>query len=105
MYLTFNEYQVRGGQLDNTAFLIKEKHCERLLNCWTQDRIQIVDEAIKDLMFEMVQTERRDVKTFSNDGLSVTYNKTTDDELYDLAVQYLPRNLICLGVELDDTII
>lgn len=100
MFLTFEEYKTKGGSLDITAFSTKIKKAEYLLNDWTFNRIkkesQYID-MVKDLLFEMVNNlgDGQEVTSFSNDGVSVTFSGVTEEQsLYDLAVTYLPIELI-----------
>ena len=105
MYLTYQEYKTRGGSLDEAAFNRKEKKAEYLLNYWTFDRLQSGlgdnDQVVKDLMFEMVEmiNDGQQVTSFSNDGISVSLSdKTEEQEMYDLAVAWLPAELVYIGV-------
>lgn len=100
MYLTFEEYQAKGGQLEQTAFLRKEKKARKLLDYWTRNRITEPDEDIKDLMFEMIESlsDGQRVTGFSNDGVSVTLADVTEEqELYKMVVAWLPHELVTIG--------
>ena len=105
MYLTFDEYIIKGGQLDEAAFTRKEKKAEYLLDYWTFDRLKSGlgdnEQVVKDLMYEMVETmsDGQQVTSFSNDGVSVTLSdKTEEQQLYDMAVAWLPAELVHIGV-------
>ena len=105
MYLTFEEYKTRGGSLDEAAFTRKETKARRLLDYWTFDRLKgglgDNEQVVKDLMFEMVETmtDGQQVTSFSNDGVSVTLSdKTEEQQLYDMAVAWLPAELVYIGV-------
>lgn len=105
MYLTFDEYIIKGGQLDEAAFTLKEKKAEYLLNYWTFDRLKSGlgdnEQIVKDLVYEMVETmsDGQQVTSFSNDGVSVTLSdKTEEQQLYDMAVAWLPAELVHIGV-------
>ena len=100
MLLTFEEYKAKGGNLDVTAFTPKIKKSEYLLNYWTMNRITADNpyiEQVKDLLFEMVNNlgDGQEVTSFSNDGVSVSFSDVTEEQtLYDLAVAYLPVELV-----------
>ena len=105
MYLTYQEYKTRGGSLDEAAFNRKEKKAEYLLDYWTFDRLKSGlgdnEQVVKDLMFEMVEmiNDGQQVTSFSNDGVSVSLSdKTEEQEMYDLAVAWLPAELVYIGV-------
>lgn len=111
MYLTFEEYKIRGGALDEAAFNRKEAKARRLLDYWTFDRLKSGlgdnEQVVKDLMFEMVETmtDGQQVTSFSNDGVSVSLSdKTEEEQMYDLAVAWLPAELVYIGVENESTI-
>ena len=111
MYLTFEEYKTRGGSLDEAAFNRKETKARRLLDYWTFNRLQgglgDNEQVVKDLMFEMVETmtDGQQVTSFSNDGVSVSFSdKTEEQEMYDLAVAWLPAELVYIGAENESTI-
>lgn len=110
MLYTYKEYTDLGGKLEDTAFTPLEMKAELLLNYWTQDRLKGVKEIpqeVKILLTEMVDslnTELREVKSFSNDGVSVTYSdKSIEQALYDKAVAYLPAELVYIGGVYSDT--
>ena len=105
MYLTYQEYKTHGGSLDEAAFNRKEKKAEYLLNYWTFDRLKSGlgdnEQVVKDLVYEMVETmsDGQQVTSFSNDGVSVTLSdKTEEQQLYDMAVAWLPAELVYIGV-------
>ena len=111
MYLTYQEYKTRGGSLDEAAFNRKETKARRLLDYWTFDRLKSGlgdnEQVVKDLMFEMVETmtDGQQVTSFSNDGVSVSLSdKTEEQQMYDLAVAWLPSELVYIGVGNEDTI-
>ena len=111
MYLTFEEYKTRGGSLDEAAFTRKETKARRLLDYWTFDRLKgglgDNEQVVKDLMFEMVEmiNDGQQVTSFSNDGVSVSFSdKTEEQEMYDLAVAWLPAELVYIGAENESTI-
>lgn len=111
MYLTYQEYKTRGGSLDEAAFTRKETKARRLLDYWTFDRLKSGlgdnEQVVKDLMFEMVEmiNDGQQVTSFSNDGVSVSLSdKTEEQQMYDLAVAWLPSELVYIGVGNEDTI-
>ena len=59
------------------------------------------EQVVKDLVYEMVETmsDGQQVTSFSNDGVSVTLSdKTEEQQLYDMAVAWLPAELVHIGV-------
>lgn len=109
MYLTFEEYKEKGGMLDETTFNRKETKSRRLLDYWTFERLKNglneYEDVVKDLMFEMVEQlgDGQQVKSFGNDGISVSFSdKTDEDVLYDLAIAWLPKELVYIGLVDED---
>lgn len=110
-YLTFNEYSKYSGKVSESAFAALERKSKKKLDYFTQNRLvnaTVITDQVKECMVEFIDhmsdMESGDkVSSFSNDGVSVTFEKQqkSDDEmLYDIAVEYLPCNLICLAVNL-----
>lgn len=110
-YLTFEEYSQYSGKVEESAFTALERKARKKLDYFTQDRLvkaTVIPDPVKECIVEFIDhmsdMESGDkVSSFSNDGVSVTFEKQqkSDDEiLYDIAVEYLPCNLICLAVNL-----
>lgn len=111
MYLTHEEYVKMGGELDRAAFDRREYKAEKLLDYWTFDRLKSGlgdnEDVVKHLMFEMVEaiSDGQQVTSFSNDGVSVSFSdKSEEEQMYYLAVAWLPADLVCIGVNNEDTI-
>lgn len=108
-YITLEEYTALGGTVtDSTSFALLEKKARRKLDYFTQDRLKtattIIDE-VKEVMTEFINklssaSDGEKVSSFSHDGVSVSFDNTSslDDDLYNLAVEYLPIELISTKV-------
>ena len=110
-YITFTEYGNLGGTLDETTFNIVERKAERKLDYYTQDRLKtattIISE-VKELLVEFIDrmsksAENGNLTSYSNGiesfGFAENQTKALDNELYQLAVEYLPVELITAYVE------
>ena len=110
-YLLFSEYQEYGGALDETTFNIVDRKAERKLDYFTQDRLKtattIIDE-VKELLTEFIDKMAKtplngNITSYSNGiesfGFAENQTKALDNELYQLAVEYLPIELISSYVE------
>lgn len=108
-YLTFSEYSEYGGTVSESVFPLLEKKARRKLDYFTQDRLKtattIIDE-VKEVMTEFINqlssaSDGEKVSSFSHDGISVSFDNTSslDNDLYDLAVEYLPIELISAKVD------
>ena len=110
-YLTYEEYSTRGGKVDSTAFALIERHAEIHLDYYTQNRLRNADtipEEVKDLMTKYVDIlyERADssidnILSYSNGVESFHFNEKVNatTSMYDLAVMYLPVELISCAVD------
>lgn len=111
-YLTFAEYQELGGVVEAATFSnLKRKACH-LLDYWTQDRLKsatVIIPDVKELLTEMINKinswgsgER--VTSFSNGKVTMSFDtsKTQEQELYQLALIYLPVSLISGVVDYED---
>lgn len=106
MYIDFTYYKANGGTIaDEAAFTLSEKRARYKLDYYTQNRItEPIEECVKDCMVELVnvvfeQSQGEKVSSFSNDGISVSLVDTNEEQnLYDLILQMLPRELTYLGV-------
>lgn len=111
-YLTWTEYQNLSGKITTeSVFTPLEKKAERKLDYFTQDRLNtattIIDE-VKELMVEFVDRIQNsplngNVTSYSNGIESFGFGQNQTDsfnsELYQLAVEYLPVELITSYVE------
>lgn len=111
-YLTFEEYQALGGKVDTATFTTLKRKAYHLLDYWTQDRLKsatIIIDDVKELLVEMIDkinswgTGER-VTSFSNGKVSMSFDttKTQEQELYALALIYLPVSLISGVVDYED---
>ena len=86
MYLTFNEYKKRGGNLDEAAFNKYAYAAKAKIDYETHGRITEPSEAVKQCMIRLIEIfEKSDVAkdgvaSFSHDGLSQTFAKPTAAE-------------------------
>lgn len=105
MYLTFDEYQVYGGTLDETTFNEYNFEAETLINYFTFNRLvkeSEISENIKRCAFKLINIakQRADALTLgasadgststgasitsqSNDGVSVSYNALSASQLFE----------------------
>ena len=110
-YITFSEYSTFGGGLTEDQFDIWEPRAERKLNYFTQNRLvsatTIISE-VKELMTEFINRLPNaplngNVTSYSNGIESVSFaeNQTVvfNNELYQMAIEYLPIELISAYVE------
>ena len=104
-YLTYEEYNKRGGKVEHSAFSTLERKARYKLDYYTQDRIKqltVIPDAVKDCMAEFIDKMAEEmsgekVASFSNGSVSVSFEKSTgtlDNSLYDIAVEFLPIELI-----------
>lgn len=107
MYLTYSEYAAYGGTLSQTDFERAEYAAERVVRNYTFNRIdtmQAIPEAVKRLMFELIdlnantaqiRTAGNAIKSFNTDGYSETYGSSVasyadvEAQAGDLVRQYL----------------
>jgi hypothetical protein len=103
-YLTFEEYQELGGQVDLSAFPLLVRRAQRELDSYTFDRLKeadtIIDEVkeVLTLMIDMLAEDSNgdEVKSFSNGKVNFTFadKKSVDERMHEVAVKYLPVSLI-----------
>lgn len=121
MYLTYEKYQTMGGTLDETTFNSICFEAQAYVDWVTFNRLQKVEtmpEAVEKCMFEiikLIQTKRllvtpdtdnyasggsgsAHVSGMSNDGVSVTYNVMSANELLDKDLKEV-RNIIRLYLQ------
>lgn len=111
-YLTFSEYTELGGTIvSESVFNPLERKAERKLDHFTQDRLKtataIISE-VKELMVEFVDRIQNsplngNVTSYSNGIESFGFKENQTDafnkELHELAIEYLPIELISSYVE------
>lgn len=105
MYLTFDEYQVYGGTLDETTFNEYNFEAESLINYFTFNRLvneSEISENIKRCAFKLISIAKQRADAFtlgasadgststgasitsqSNDGVSVSYNALSASQLFE----------------------
>lgn len=110
-YLTFLEYGNFGGTVVESTFNILEPKARRKLDYFTQNRLQtattIISE-VKELMTEFINRMsipalNGNVTSYSNGIESFGFGQNQTDafnsELYQLAVEYLPIELITCTID------
>src|SRR5574344_2264614 len=110
-YLSFAEYISLGGTVVESTFDILEPKARRKIDYFTQNRLQtattIISE-VKELMAEFINRMsvpalNGNVTSYSNGIESFGFKENQTDafnyELYQLAIEYLPIELISAYVE------
>src|SRR5574344_2272721 len=110
-YLTFSDYGSFGGGLSETQFNVLEPKARRKIDYFTQNRLQtaatIISE-VKELMTEFINRMQNNpvngnVTSYSNGIESFGFKENQTDafnyELYQLAIEYLPVELISAYVK------
>lgn len=102
MYLTYAEYQGYGGTLSNTEFNNYGFRAATIIDYYTFNRLKqetVIPEAVKRLMFLLIDLLQKEdnamslgpsggsdetgsVTSYSNDGVSVSYNGMNSAEMY-----------------------
>jgi len=111
-FITFSEYSAFGGGLTEDQFDIWEPRAERKLNYFTQNRLvsatTIISE-VKELLTVYIDkmvtnVDTGNVRSYGNGIESFSYSDNQksllEQELYQLAIEYLPVELI--SASLDD---
>lgn len=110
-YLTYNEYTTLGGKLvSESAFPRIERKAEAKLDFFTQNRLKELEEVpdeVKSLMVEFVDklsvAVNGNITSYSNGIESFSFDKNQvdamNDELCDMAIEYLPTKYISGTVE------
>lgn len=111
-FITFSEYSTFGGGLTESQFDIWEPRAERKLNYFTQNRLvnatTIISE-VKELLTVYIDkmvtnVDTGNVRSYGNGIESFSYSDNQkallEQELYQLAIEYLPVELI--SASLDD---
>src|SRR5574344_595914 len=110
-YLTYQEYISFGGTVTESTFNILEPKARRKVDYFTQNRLQtattIISE-VKELMTEFINKMsvpalNGNVTSYSNGIESFGFKENQTDafnsELYQMAIEYLPVELISAYVE------
>ena len=110
-YITFAEYENFGGTVSSSDFTNLELKARHKLDYFTQNRLQtattIISE-VKELMTEFINRMASspvngNVTSYSNGiesfGFAENQTKAFNTELYDLAVEYLPIELITCTID------
>lgn len=92
-YLTFEEYQSYGGQLDEPTFNREELKAQKRIDFLTNNRLMndtVIPEPVKVAIYEVMllfaekanyeNPESQTVTGFSNDGVSVTFENQSVKE-------------------------
>lgn len=92
-YLTFEEYQSYGGQLDEPTFNREELKAQQKIDFITNNRLvndTVIPEPVKIAIYEVMllfkekenyeNPESQNVTGFSNDGVSVTFENQSVKE-------------------------
>ena len=110
-YLSYQEYTSFGGTVSSSDFTNLELKAERKLDYYTQNRLQTattiiseVKECIVEFIDRMAKSaENGNVTSYSNGiesfGFAENQTKALDNELYQLAIEYLPIELISAYVD------
>ena len=110
-YLLYSEYESFGGTVSSSDFTNLELKARRKLDYFTQDRLKtattIISE-VKELMTEFINRIAQsplngNITSYSNGIESFGYDKNQTDalnsELYQLAIEYLPIELITATID------
>lgn len=85
MYLTYSEYKMNGGLIDDNATFTKlEKRAEAEIDYHTFGRLKNkeIPNEVKNCIVELIDTfkdKENNITSFSNDGVSISY--ATDKEI------------------------
>ncbi len=108
-YLTYQQYLSHGGTAELSAFPLLERRARAKLDYWTQGRIKEADCDIRLCMtlvinsLDAVERNQQAISSYSNDGVSVSYqNAKTDEEImrsvYGQVVEILPVELVSVVI-------
>lgn len=119
-YIDYQFYAEHGGRAEEAAFPGLEYKARRRMDYYTQNRIlkakygrwpygefryddfitsvKLAEVEIINLLYDDTRGEA--VKSFTNAGISVAFadGKRTDDAIYEVIREYLPRELLYRGV-------
>lgn len=107
VYLTYQEYKTRGGDLPQSSFNLLEFKCRKRIDYLTDSRVQNmaeIPEAVKMCMLALVsveskvgvtaQAEKPVVTSFNSDGYSETYGKAMGAEESSRAMDGMVRTYL-----------
>lgn len=110
-WLSYDQYLVNGGTAERSVFPLLERLARKKLDYWTQNRITEVTCDIElcmtllvDALAESRRNEEESVSSYNNDGVSVSFNKSTRTEaeimesVYDQIVEILPVELVSVVI-------
>ena len=86
MYITYAQYQAMGGTLDETAFNRYSWDASQAIKEATFNRITTPSEAVQRCMVRLIdltaggESQTHNITSFSNDGLSQSFNVMSFDE-------------------------
>ncbi len=125
MYLTYEEYQILGGAIDEATFTRLEFMASKLIDRFTFERLHAMTTKPKEVqmcMFEMINlygkhntaSAEKDVSQMSNNGVSVQYINASyielDDQMHKLVKLYLSNvktddgnSILYAGVKQNET--
>lgn len=111
-WLTYDQYQANGGTAERSVFPLLERLARKKLDYWTQGRIQDADCDVElcmtllvNALAESSRNTEETVSSYSNDGVSVSFNKNTRTEaeimeaVYDQVVEILPVELVSVVIQ------
>ena len=117
IYITYSEYVELGGTLSQDVFNKLIRRAQRLLDAYTYERIPLLDEVpdvVKEVLVEFIdklndfenqKTEGAVISQYSNGVESMTFKRTTEDDLKkslsSLATSILPNYLVTGSVNFD----
>lgn len=109
-YITYAEYTELGGKVQQSDFLDLERKARAKINFFTLDRlktIETISDEVKEVMTEFINklsiADDKTVTSYSNGVESFGYvAKDITDELYDIAIEMLPIELINAHRGIDD---
>lgn len=100
-YLSYDEYQVLGGTLEEMPFNLLEFKARKIIDSYTFGRLKGLTRQIQEVkmcIFELINIINKQSNTSNKtseniDGYSVSYSTTTkmedDKEIYDCVYDYL----------------
>ena len=117
IYITYSEYVELGGTLSQDVFNKLIRRAQRFLDAYTYERIPLLDEVpdvVKEVLVEFIdklndfenqKAEGAVISQYSNGVESMTFKRTTEDDLKkslsSLATSILPNYLVTGSVNFD----
>ena len=117
IYITYSEYVELGGTLSQDVFNKLIRRAQRFLDAYTYERIPLLDEVpdvVKEVLVEFIdklndfenqKAEGAVISQYSNGVESMTFKRTTEDDLKkslsSLANSILPNYLVTGSVNFD----